>query len=291
MKSTFSPWVLAGLLATSPTVPVLAQSTTSTAPTRSTTATAMLVFTFRDSARGTVIRPDAVLIDNQMAFNTIDEAGRMTAAVTPGDHRVLVKARGYKDLDSRQTALADQAPNNVIMLDPEKEPDQLKPENLSKGMPADGTVIVGFVVDGDTGKPLPDAQAELIGKNVKVTSDQDGFFKLPVHMPDGKQMPDDPRGVVYTQRDFRVTKLGYGFEERLNVLVESGAPKIYQIELLRGGGGNSADENAGRNDLQSSLFGLANVEPGDEPSTAPGRVPVEPQDAPHVHDDGTTHSH
>jgi hypothetical protein len=240
---------------------------------QSTTGTAFFQFTFRDSARGVMVRPDAVLIDNKVVFNTIDDAGRMTVPVTPGDHRVLIKARGYDDMDSRQTALVDQAPNNIIMLDPESTPEQLKPENLGHGMPADGTFLAGFVVDNSNGRPVAGADVELIGKGQKTATDADGFFKLPVHMPDGKQMPDDPRGVVYTQRDFRVTKPGYGFEERVNVLVESGAPKIFQIELVRGGGGNSMDESAGRNNLQSGLFGLTNVEPEDPPTSASMPLP------------------
>lgn len=252
----------------------------SSAMAQSTSATAVLHFTFRDSTRGTVVRPDAVLIDNKMIFNTIDEAGRMSVAVAPGDHRVVIKADGYDDMDSRQTALTDQAPNNIIALDPVSVPEELKPENLSIGMPSDGTVLAGFIVDSSTGRPLPGADVELLDKETKVKSDDAGFFKLPVSMPDGKQMPDDSRGNFYTQRDFRITKAGYGFEERMNVLVESGAPKIFQVEMIRGGGGNSLDEAAGRNNLQSSLFGLTNVEPEDTPTTIPERVSANPKQAP-----------
>lgn len=233
-----------------------------------TSKTALLNFAFRDSTRGTVVRPDAVLVDNEVVFNTIDEAGRMTIPVTPGDHRVVIKARGYADMDSRQTGVEDQSPKNTVMLDPLSPPEQLLPENLSQGMPADGTLICGFVVDAATGKPLAGADAELLGKDIKVKTDKDGFFKLPVSMPDGKQMPEDPRGVVYAQRDFTVSMAGFGFEERVNVLVESGAPKIFNIDMIRGGGGNSHDESAGRNNLQSSLFGLTNVEPEDPPTSA-----------------------
>lgn len=239
----------------------------------STSATAVIHFSFRDSARGTVVKPDAVLIDNKMVYSIPDEAGRLVVPVTPGDHTVLVKARGYNDLESRQTALPDQAPNNLIMLDPENQPEQLKPENLGIGMPDGGTVIVGFVVDDQSGKPLPGAEVELLEQNQKTTSDAEGFFKLPVPMPDGKQMPEDPRGVLFASRSFRVTKPGFGFDERMNVLVESGAPKVYQIEMLRGGGGNTIDETTGRNNLQSSLFGLSNVEPED-PVTSETAMPL-----------------
>ena len=243
------------------------------ASAQSTTQTAFLQFTFRDSVRGTVVRPETVLVDNKVVFNTIDEAGRMTVPVPAGDRRILIKAHGYDDMDTRQTALADHTPNNVVLLDPSDEPEQLRPENLGEGMPADGTLIAGFITDSSTGKPLADADIELIGKDQKAKSDTDGFFKLPVPMPDGKQMPDDPRGVVYAQRNFRVNKGGYGFEEWMNVLVESGAPKIFQVEMVRGGGGNSLDEAAGRNNLQSGLFGITNVEPDDIATTFPKTQP------------------
>lgn len=234
-----------------------------------TTATksAVLHFSFRDSVRGTVVRPDAIMIDDKMAFNTIDDAGRVSIPVEPGDHRVVIRKEGYDVMDSRQTASLEHAPLNLVMLDPATQPEQLQPENLGEGMPLDGTVIAGFVIDESVGKPVAGAKVELVDQDVSVQSDANGFFKLPVSMPDGKQMPEDPRGVIYATRDFRVTKPGYGFEERLNVLLESGAPRIYQVALIRGGGGNSIDEAGDRNNLQSSLFGLANVEPEDEPTT------------------------
>lgn len=282
-----SVFTLAAALSTFAAVlPVNAQDTTS--------ATGILHFTFRDSARGTVVRPDAILIDGEVKFHNIDEAGRVSIPVSHGNHQVKVMARGYDDLDSRQTAATDHAPMNLIMLDPAKEPDQLKPENLGSGMPADGTFIAGFITDDVFGKPMANATVELVEKNVQVKTDEDGFFKLPVSMPDGKIMPEDPRGALYAMRDFRITKPGYGFEERLNVLVETGSPKVYQLTLIRGGGGNSVDEAAGRNNLQSSLFGLANVEPEDAPTT-----PTAPEDRvtthSEVHDSAyeqvTTHTH
>ncbi len=234
-----------------------------------TTATQMAVmhFTFRDSARGTVVRPDAILIDNKMIFNAIDEAGRMSVPVSPGDHQVLVKANGYDDLDSRQTAALDQAPINVIMLDPAEDPEELRPEKLGEGMPADGTLIVGYVTDETVGKPVAGAAVELLKQDVKTTTDERGYFKLPVSMPDGKPMPENLNGITFSTRDIKVSKPGYGFEERLNVLVESGTPRIYQFQLVRGGGGATVDETEGRNNLQSSLFGLRNVEPEDPAST------------------------
>lgn len=233
-----------------------------------TSATALLQFTFRDSVRGTVVRPDAVLVDNKVVYHPIDEVGRMTVPVTPGDHRVEIRANGYNDMDSRQTALADHTPNNIVMLDPSNTPEQLKTENLNKDLPPDGSMLVGFVIDDTSGRPVSGAQVELLNKNEKTVTDKDGFFKLAFHMPDGQHMPDDPRGVIFSQRDFRVTKAGYGFEERLNVLVESGMPKIFQINMIRGGGGNSVDEIQQRNNLQSGLFGLSNVEPEDPPHPA-----------------------
>ena len=238
-----------------------------------TSETAVLHFAFRDSVRGTVVKPDAILVDEKVVFNAIDEAGRVSVPVTPGDHRVVIKADGYNDLDSKQTAGLEHAPMNILVLDPATQPEQLKPEHLSSGMPADGTFIAGFVTDERMGSPVEGADVTLLNKDVTVKTDESGFFKLPVSMPDGKQMPEDTRGVLYSTRDFRISKPGYGYEERLNVLLETGSPKVYQVELIRGGGGNSLDEASGRNNLQSSLFGLRNVEPEDSPTT-----PTRPED-------------
>ncbi len=260
------------------------------APAKSAEQMGVLHFSFRDSVTGKTIKPDAVLVDDKVVFNTIDEAGRMSVPVPPGDHRVAFKAKGYNDLDSRQTAALDFAPMNLIMLDPSTPPAELQPENLSNGMPADGTVIVGYVTDDTTGAPVAGAEVTLIDKDVKVQTDENGFFKIPISIPDGQQMPEDPRGGMFASRNFKISKPGYGFEERLNVLVESGTPRIYQVTLIRGGGGNSIDESEGRNNLQSSLFGLSNVEPEDiatTPTATQDRVSTETQ----AHDHSYSHSH
>lgn len=238
-----------------------------TANAQATSGTGVMHFTFRDSTRGTVVRPQAILLDGEMTYPTITEAGRTSLPAAPGDHRILVKATGYTDLDSRQTALAEHAPMNLLMLDPEKKPEQLEDANLRQDMPADGTVIAGFVSDDISGKPIQGATVELLKTTDSVKTDENGFFKLPVHIKEGKQMPEDPRGVIYGTCGFKVTMPGYGFEERVNSLIESGTPKVYQVTLVRGGGGNSIDEDEGRNNLQSSLFGRNNVEPEDVPTT------------------------
>jgi hypothetical protein len=250
-------------------------TTTSHSDDDSTGPEVMLHFWFKDSARGTAVRPQAVLLDGKMSFQQADEAGKLDLTTRAGDHELEVKTNGYKDMVARETALVDQSPMNIVLLDPVKQPAELDPANVSKVMPANGTVILGYVTDDLLARPMPGATVTLIPAGTKVETDANGFFQLPVPIKtDAKTVPDDPKNTHYGTANFKVSKPGFGDDEHLNVLVESGEPKVFQIELVRGGGGNVTDEDSARNNLQSSLFGRYNVEPENDEATSPSVKPV-----------------
>lgn len=249
-------------------VPCLAEPAT-TATAEATTATAkpsqtegLFHFWFRDSVTGVAVKPDAILLDEKMIFNRIDESGRVTFPASLGDHTLLVKAKGYNDLQSRQTCVAGEMLTNVVMLDPTVQPEELRPENLSKGMTPKSSVIAGFIVDSQLCRPVDDAVVEILdhGTTITAKSSKTGFFSVVVPLKNPQPLPDDKSGKTFDTAHFRITKDGYGADEYRNVMLESGSPRIYQIELARGGGGNFTDEEENRNNLKSGLFGKFNVE-------------------------------
>jgi hypothetical protein len=247
----------------------------SAADESSTAPEVLLHFWFKDSARGTAVRPQAVLLDGKMSFQQADEAGKLDLTARAGDHELEVKTTGYKDMVARETALVDQSPMNIVLLDPVKQPPELDPATISKAMPQGGTLILGYVADDLLARPLAGATVTLMPDGTKVESDANGFFQLPVPIKkEARTVPDDPKNTHFTTANFKVSKQGFGDDEHLNVLVESGEPKVFQIELIRGGGGTVTDEDSSRNNLQSSLFGRYNVEPDDDQPTSPTVKPV-----------------
>lgn len=235
----------------------VSQDTTSTenaAP--ETSIPAVLRVWFRDAERGTAVRPDAILLDGRPIFPRVDETGHVDIMTTEGDHQLGVRASGYDPLDSRQTAFSFDAPMNVIMLDPVQKTPELRPENLSRFMSENSSLIVGFVVDEELSRAIEDAEVEIVDSEIKTKTDARGFFALQIPLTEGTPMPDDAAGRKFRKVSFRVTKDGFGYEERLNVAVETGSPKMFQIRMIPGGGGNTLDEETERGGLQSWVFGI-----------------------------------
>lgn len=249
----------------------VAQETTASADQTSETGRmGLLRLCFRDVDRGTAIVPDALIIDGRMIFSRVNEAGFIDVQIPEGDRQVLVKAKGYDDLPSKQTSFAEDAPLNALMLDPKEKTPELRPDNLSRFIKDKSSAMAGFVVDEELSRAIKDAEVELLGTDIKTKTDERGFFALSVPMTDAGPIPEDVTGRKFAKKNFKITKPGYGYEERLNVLLETAIPKIFQIRMIPGGGGNAVDEEVDRGGLQSFVFGMPrDPHEHDETTTAP----------------------
>lgn len=227
------------------------------AQTQETSAGAVLRLKFFDSETGVGLVPDAVIIDG--AFYNPGGRGSREEMVVPleeGDHEVTVKAHGYKDLTSRQTAFPeDEAPLNAISLDPAEPPFGFREETLKKYLPAGGSVIAGYIVDDTTGDPIKDAVVAMAG--ITTRTSEVGYFVLPASLPDAQRLPeDDGSGTMFARRGFSVYKPGYGPVERRNVLLLVGIPKTFRLRLVPGNTPDIADEEEHRGNLPASTFGF-----------------------------------
>ena len=227
------------------------------AQTQESSASAVLRLKFLDSETGVGIVPDAVIIDG--AFYSPGGRGSREEMVVPleeGDHIVTVKAQGYKDLTSRQTALPeDEAPLNAISLDPAEPPFGLREDILRKHLPPGGSVIAGYVVDDTTGEPIKDAVVAMAG--ITTRTNELGYFVLPASLSDAQRLPeDDGSGTMFARRGFSVYKPGYGPVERRNVLLLVGIPKTFRLRLVPGNTPDIADEEESRGNLPASTFGF-----------------------------------
>lgn len=236
-------------------IPALVLAETQTSETKERKPTALLRLCFRDSERGTAVVPDALLVDGKMIYSRIDEAGRLDLPLESGDHNLQINARGYKQMEAKETALPESPPLNIITLDPMQSPAELQPGNLSKYMKADHGLVVGFVVDDEMGKPIEGAEIRLGDGSVKTTSEGNGFFALAVPMMNAGPLPEDTNQ-KFVKRTVIISKDGYGAEERQNVLLLKENPKVWQIRLQPGGSTNSIDEDNSRGGLQQWIFGV-----------------------------------
>lgn len=222
-----------------------------------TTATAILRFKFRDSDTGQGIVPESVVVDG-----TVHHPGgrgsrdEMHIFLEEGDHEVTVIAEGYQKLTSRQTAVPeDEAPLNVISLDPEEIPYEFQEHVLKSYIPPGGSIIAGSVVDDVTGDPIKDAVVAMSG--ITTRTSERGFFILPAPLPDAQPLSqEDNANTLFARRGFSVFKPGYGPVERRNVVLIRGIPKTFRLRLIQGDTPDIEDEDDTRGNLPASSFGL-----------------------------------
>ena len=147
---------------------------------------------FQDSRTGVGVVPDMVLVDDANVAKQVDASGRLRLDVPPGEHRILISAKGYQDLGTRQTGLAGNASKSIILLDPTASPAEPAAGPLgAMGETPRVAAIRAYVVDDETGQPLAGAAITVVGTNATVT-DETGFFTLAVPVRDGAPRVNTP---------------------------------------------------------------------------------------------------
>lgn len=249
---------------------------------QNTTQTADLILIFRDSRTGTSVVPESVTVDGREVSGRVDPTGKVVVKVPPGDHEVVIKAQNYNQMTTRQSALIEENQTNEILLDPVTDPVDLRPENIEKYLDPAAGLIIGYVVDNETGIALENTQVRLGNDEGRAVTNERGFFALRVPMTSAGPMPESNSGQLFTKKNFEIIKSGFKTEDRRNVVVITGEPKFVGVKLMRGSGSELMDEDEHRNDLQRSIFNPS-APSHEEPTTATVEPQSEDRQTTHVH--------
>lgn len=217
-----------------------------------TSATLMRIF-FRDSASGIAVVPNSVLMDGKEVAGRINEFGKLEVKAADGDHEFVIRARNYKELKAKESALGADTPTNLIYLDPVATPVELRQETLSKYLSGNNAVVTGFLIDDETGIGMPKVKVQVEGTTVTAESAENGAFRLVVPVTDGGPLPEQPER-RFTKKHLLFSSPGYSSELRRNVVVISGQAKIMNVRLAKGNATNSEDESEKRGGLQNWMF-------------------------------------
>ena len=210
---------------------------------------------FQDSRTGMGVIPDTVLVDDTNVAKHVDASGRLRLDVLPGEHRILVSAKGYQNLGTRQTVLAGNASKSIILLDPTNppaEPIAEPPTGAIGEVPR--AAIRGYVVDDKTGQPLAGATLAVVGTNDPTATDAHGLFALTVPVGDGTPIPEDAAGRFFVKKDMVVTKVGYGTVEEQNIVLIGGETYRFQFRLVPDGVTRVINEQEHRGNMQATTF-------------------------------------
>jgi hypothetical protein len=201
-------------------------------------------FRFIDSATGYAIQPDAITLkaggaaasaSSSIAPASSQNGGRLTASLEEGVHAVTAAAANYRPMDASIQVQSDNPYTIRFLLDPIEPPAELDPANLLARHRPDSTLIQGFIVDEDSGAPLPGVSVVSQPGNQAAATDERGYFQI--YLPAQTQAEADARPAsLFFQ------KAGYQSQERDFLELWPDTDWTYRIRLVAGSGTTTVDE-------------------------------------------------
>ena len=155
----------------------------------------------------------------------IDAATRFTVApahVETADGQTTITANGYRTRSLPAFPEDDLA--RFVVLEPEQPPLELHPDSIAQLHRADATVVLGFVGDAITGKPLGGVSVTT-GQGESVETDERGYFQI--YLACGS---DGERGTLAFHKPF------FQAQERTDIELFPNGDWIYRIQLQPGDG-------------------------------------------------------
>ena len=187
---------------------------------------------FFDSETGLVVEPQQVTLDGT-AFATRDPrfAGAFRLSLTAGEHEIQAFASGYRNFTCSLRPF--DAAGAEAMIDPVVGPPEFSPGAIRGNLSPDSALIIGFVGDDLTGRPLGGVRVAVLG--VEAFTNERGFFSLRVPAETGDEEQVTAASVTFA-------KEGYRTDERQNVDLYPNNALKYRVRLQPGTGTQPRDD-------------------------------------------------
>ncbi len=202
---------------------------------------------FIDSMTGCTVYPEMVLIKETTRETPsfykravsreearVEFEGGVSLSLTTGSYEYTVEAPGYRTMKTSLDFFSHTPQRIEFHLDPVKPPPELEPKFIKTLHSPDSTVILGFVVDDETGQPLSGTRVGISGDTPAARTNERGFFIL--HIPVPRDFEDMSTAHILIEKD------GYRSEERRYIELWPKGDWIYRIRLLPGQGIKVVDE-------------------------------------------------
>lgn len=210
-------------------------------PEKQPQKTSELTLKFLDVMTGYSIIPSSIEVrqrENKEVFNKITERevtanGTVNIPLVNGTYDITVMANGYSPMTSF-FQLHNQSLNVNFNLEPLVPIKELTSEFIQSLHRNDAMVIVGFIVDDFSGKPLSGVNIFSNDNIMNTTSQSNGFFKLILPLPESENSVSDRNKLLFEKSD-------YITESRKNFDMYPQGDIILQIRMKKGKGENSED--------------------------------------------------
>ncbi len=232
---------------------------------------------FFDSETGLAVEPQQVTLDGT-AFTTRDTrfAGAYRFSLTGGEHEIQALTSGYRNFVFSLRAF-DTSSGAEAMVDPVVGPPEFSPDAIRKNLSPDSALVVGFVGEDSTGRPLSGVRVAALG--VEAYTNERGFFSLKVPVAAGAADNATAASITFS-------KDGYRTDERSNVDLYPDNALKYRVRLQAGAGKQARDDRGAptaqqavpaKPDLMApvgQLLGLllGGRAPGVAPQSTPGEI-------------------
>ena len=205
---------------------------------------------FVDSETGYAIQPDFRTSkdaqERPIPGDAIGRSGRGVFSFERGARWINASSPSHRPLAG--TLVVDESVSSIrILLDPIVPPPELNPESITAFHRADATIIVGFVVDDDSGVPMQNVAVISQPSGVKTKSNSRGFFQLAVPLQSEAEQETSPAKLIFE-------KPGFETEERQYLELWPNGDWTYRIRLSRGDGVRLVDERTARRRPAASIL-------------------------------------
>ncbi len=238
-----------------------------------------LAIRFIDSATGYGIQPESVAtrahrpeaMEERLAGPQLQKSGHLALALERGRHTLTAVARDHRPM-SGEFELKEGNPLLIqFLLDPDVLPPELEPEYILSLHREDATLILGFVVDEDTGEPLNGVRVSSAPSGAATLTDGRGFFQVHIPVKNGPAAGKAAANLVFERP-------GHQTQERQFLELWPGGDWTYRIRLTAGKGRQVIDERQFRRRTPAGETSSAAPSASAQPDAKPVPGPVQPLD-------------
>lgn len=145
-----------------------------------------LTFRFFDSESGAAVIPVSFIIYDEsnneilknISRNDFKESPAINIALNPGQYKFEARADGYSVFSSIVTAAGNKNSEHKIFLDPLQKNHNLKPEIIQSKHKPGYTLLLGYITDEYSGKPLSGIEVSSSLTNTISYSNINGYYEL-----------------------------------------------------------------------------------------------------------------
>jgi len=209
-------------------------------PTQAHTETgAEVLVRFTNASTGYSVLPTEISlrhtkngVSKTLTSRQLQSIGFTPLRLEEGVWEVHVQAAGFQPMNSRIAVVPNISSTIDFFLDPILTPEELKPDHIAQLHKNDATLVLGFIVDDQTGLPLKDVVVRSTADKHQVRADERGFYRIYLPLASNSITPN-----------LEFQKSGYQTEVRQNIETWPNGDWIQNIRLKIGSGSNIIDES------------------------------------------------